>query len=92
MKKFIYKVGILICLTGIFILGINLLYRRSLPGSEDVPKNIQIANVGSSHAYYGLCYDELEKYKGGVSCFNFALSGQVVLLMKRERNDGIIRP
>lgn len=77
MKKFIYKVGILICLTGIFILGINLLYRRSLPGSEDVPKNIQIANMGSSHAYYGLCYDELEKYRGGVYSFNFALSGQV---------------
>lgn len=74
MKKFIIKLSILVLIVGIVLYIINLTYRRNEFGSWDVPDNILIMNVGSSHAYYGLCWDEIDIEE---TSFNFALSGQV---------------
>lgn len=40
---------------------------------KDVPVDISICNLGSSHGFYGFDYDELEEKQ---VCFNFALPSQ----------------
>lgn len=42
---------------------------------ENVPYNIQICNLGSSHGLYGFNYEELSK---SYTCFNFALNSQTL--------------
>ena len=37
-------------------------------------KNIKVSNIGSSHAAYGICYDDIDSDK--CRCFNFALPSQ----------------
>jgi len=87
VKKFFIKFSILFLsfiLSGIIL---NLLYTRTnywktivAPGVEEtikfknVPKDIQLANVGSSHGLCSFDYSNIP-YKG----FNFALSGQYFL-------------
>lgn len=40
---------------------------------DDVPYNIQVANVGSSHAFYALDYSD---YEENTTCFNFSMPTQ----------------
>ncbi len=75
MKKFLCKFIILMCIVATFCMGINEWYKKKLFSPEDVPSQLQVVNVGSSHAFYGLYYEELELE--GVAGFNLALSGQV---------------
>lgn len=54
---------------------INSSHYRSMNGLykfENVPHNIQIANMGSSHGRYGITYDQMQNK----ICFNFALDSQ----------------
>ena len=43
---------------------------------RDMPEEIEICNLGSSHGMYGFCYEE---YRDDYVCFNFALESQSFL-------------
>lgn len=84
MKKFIKKCLIIsaIALTILLLLDVRykcvMKYRYADQGSFEHLgtdyKDITISNLGSSHAAYGISYDDLSSE--GYSCFNFALPSQ----------------
>lgn len=81
MKKYLFKVLVYILSVAIIVLPINDIYKRKLYndgcGEEtkflNVPNNIQICNLGSSHGVHSYYYEDLEDE---YTCFNFALDSQ----------------
>lgn len=86
MKRFIFKFGILLVFVLSTIIGLNYIYQRKMVNFgtmgihkndsayvSNVPSNIEVANFGNSHGYYGFNYEKLgDKYV----CFNFSLPSQ----------------
>ena len=80
MRKFLKLLTIYAGIITVLVLIINFWYmaldHRDLNNTakfDDVPHNIQICNLGSSHGLYGFNYEALsEQY----TCFNFALNSQ----------------
>lgn len=81
MKKFIKTITIYFFIIIICVIGINHFYvekydirkEDSTQKFNNIPNNIEICNLGSSHSQYGLNYDMLSQ---DYTCFNFALSNQ----------------
>ena len=84
MRKFLIK-SMLIVLAACAVLALlNKRYKKVMKNRYDdqinfqfigdIYKDIAISNVGSSHAAYGISYDNLTTE--GYSCFNFALPSQ----------------
>ena len=79
MKKFVIKVAAFLLILCALSVGINAVYMKLDTSDDDytrkfkdVPDNIKVCNVGSSHGLFGFNYDELEEY----NCFNFSLVSQ----------------
>ncbi len=80
MKKFVFKFICFICIVAAICLGLNALYVAYDKSDDDftrkfknVPENIEICNLGSSHGLYGYCYED---YEDEYTCFNFSLVAQ----------------
>lgn len=80
MKSFLFKItltGLLLCSIVVGLNKIYILMDQSdsvyVKKFDNVPNDINICNVGSSHGLYGFCYDNEDKY----NCFNFALVSQL---------------
>lgn len=79
MKKFFIKSFILFCIVFVPILIPNIMYTSTNHWKQkdyvyqfySVPKNIQVANVGTSHGFAGFKYDNM-----GYNGFNFGLPYQ----------------
>lgn len=85
MKKFVLRILIVFIMCIIFFKIYHLVYINTIVAKDEnkmaeggkfyfIPKNIQVANVGSSHGEYDLIYDDIEGY----TCFNMAMTGQTV--------------
>ncbi|MBO4919545.1 MAG: hypothetical protein J5365_05250 [Erysipelotrichaceae bacterium] len=78
MKRFLSKVAVyivaVVSLT-LFINGIYVNKRVSSNVYDYVPADIEICNLGSSHAEHGFYYKDLEDE---YTCFNFALGAQML--------------
>lgn len=86
MKRFLGKISLLVVLIASIVLGLNCLYmsrvvnfgtmgihRNDSAFVKDVPYEIEVANFGNSHGYYGFNYEKLgDRYR----CFNFSLPSQ----------------
>lgn len=84
MKKFCIKIAVLLFLVMGLALSYNYVYqsiryRDNAAYTEEkfinVPDNIQIANLGSSHGVFGFDYSD---YEGEYTTFNFALTSQTL--------------
>ena len=80
MKKFCIQLIIYLAVLCICIVGLNNIYIHLDPNDSDytkkfcdVPNNIEICNLGSSHGLFGYNYEDI---KNDHTCFNFALTSQ----------------
>lgn len=80
MKKFLTQLIIYIAVLCVCIVGLNNIYMHLNPSDSDyvkkfnnVPSNIEICNLGSSHSLFGYNYEDIED---DYTCFNFALTSQ----------------
>jgi hypothetical protein len=79
MKIFFIKCFLLIPVVCALLLAINLLYINTVAWQNEydiekfshIPENIQIANFGSSHGFYGFEWTDIQ-----YTTFNFALAAQ----------------
>lgn len=81
-KEIIYffkKILILLILCIVILYLLSLIYKKfdryngyGTQKFKEVPEQIEISNVGSSHGLYGFCYDEMTE----CTCFNFGLVSQ----------------
>lgn len=76
---FLKKILVLLIFCAVTLYLLSLLYKKldqydgdSTQKFKEVPTQIEIANVGSSHGMYGVCYDEMSEY----TCYNFGLTSQ----------------
>ena len=79
MKKFVIKLIAAVCIVCALVAALNAVYvHMDISDDNDtdkfknVPDNIVLCNLGSSHGQYGLCYDNYS----GLSAFNFSLMAQ----------------
>ena len=80
MKRFILKLILLLVLVISPLAIVNQLYIRTnywkgennVDKFTDIPYNIKLGNLGSSHGLFGFKYDNIHDIK----CYNFALSSQ----------------
>ena len=73
-KSFIFSIILALILAYINNLYINTDRYKSINSTEKfdhVPKEIEVANLGTSHAQYAFLYDDIDK-----TSFNFAMSAQ----------------
>lgn len=102
MKKFLIKVSSFAMIILIILLGYNHIYNLLRADDQygdgkfvEVPKNITISNIGSSHGVYAFDYSA---YQEKETCFNFALVSQTLSYDRRVleeykdhlQNDGIM--
>lgn len=80
MKKFLFNVAAFFLIICLLTTGINFAYTKLDTSDDDytrkfsdVPQEIEICNLGSSHGLFGFNYAELEDE---YTCFNFALVSQ----------------
>lgn len=80
MKKFILKLFLMSCCVIVVFLCLNEFYRMKNENDVnhtakflDIPHEIQVANLGSSHGLLGFCYDDVNT---DCTCFNFGLESQ----------------
>ena len=79
MKRFFFKFIMMILLVSISLLGMNQAYihtnafrtMNNIEKFENIPDNIEICNLGSSHGQNSFVYYVIEEVG-----FNFALSSQ----------------
>ncbi len=80
MGRFLKKIGIYCAVLLIMLVALNYQYKRTLPPDytdkfQDVPDNICVFNLGSSHGLCSFCYEGLES-EG--ECFNFGMNSQTL--------------
>lgn len=80
MRRFIFKCALLLVLVTGLVLLVNALYVRTnywksdsdMNKFSDIPYNLELGNIGSSHALYGIDW----RVVPDLSAWNLALSGQ----------------
>lgn len=79
IKYFLKKLLTLLILCIVVLYLLSLIYKKldryngyGTQKFDEVPEQIEISNVGSSHGLYGFCYDEMTE----CTCFNFGLVSQ----------------
>lgn len=83
MKRFFGKLALFVSILSVITVGVNVLYRSILNEKDsndtvkfdDIPEQIQICNLGSSHGRDSFNYNMLSDV--GYTCFNFALGAQL---------------
>lgn len=80
--RLLYKIILLIGITVVLLCILNKQYAKTIENRyadtfkfQYIPEHIMLSNVGSSHAEYGLQYDDSPAFSN-VSHFNFALASQ----------------
>jgi len=79
MRKFLWKICLLVCLVMVIVLPLNWMYLVKVILSEDVvkfyhvPEKVTICNFGSSHGNFGYDYQNCVDRQ---HCFNFAMDSQ----------------
>lgn len=79
MKKFIIRVTCVLLAAAVLLQVVQLWYRKNIGDMKrfsNVPDNIMVANVGSSHGECDFLYDDLKNQ--GITCFNFGIQAQTI--------------
>ena len=79
MKKFVIRVVCVLIMAGIILQAVQIWYRKNIVEMKrlsNVPNNIMIANIGSSHGECDFLYDDM--ISDGITAFNFGLQAQTI--------------